>query len=540
MAKKSIGAVLTLKDNNFQTNMRKSIAGWDKFQSEAKKSKQAMADFERVRQRVGDGIGGMGGKLAGGAAGMVGVASAAGLAGKAINEASNMEGYRNTLDIVMKDTKKAAEIMAWAADFANNTPFETGPVVEATVKLQNYGLEAQKTLPAIGNMAGVMNKDIIQAVEAVADAQTGELERLKEFGITKAMIVEQGNKIMRGKEIVNSKGQITDQEAFNKALFSLMDERFKGGMDKQAGSFKGIMSTVTGVFSTSLAKMAGVSADGSIKAGSLFDTVKKKAKEAGDTLQKWQADGTIDRIGQDLTSAFNGGVKVVNEILGAFKFCKQHSDILIPALGGVVAGITAFKIIGAITMLTNAWKASTLAMTLAQGGLNAVMMANPVGLMVVGIGLLVAAGIYLYTHWDTVKKKAADLWTFVADSCKSGVNTVIRYTNLLIDGLNNIPGVSIAHVKEFEIGHNALGTNNWRGGLTWVGERGPELVNLPRGSKVFSNNKSTSMVTNSTRGKVQEKRPVQANFYINGTNLTIQEIMNQLVPEIELALANAG
>lgn len=35
---------------------------------------------------------------------------------------------------------------------------------------------------------------------------------------------------------------------------------------------------------------------------------------------------------------------------------------------------------------------------------------------------------------------------------------------------------------------NALGTNNWRGGLSWVGERGPELVNLPRGAQVIPNN----------------------------------------------------
>ena len=33
---------------------------------------------------------------------------------------------------------------------------------------------------------------------------------------------------------------------------------------------------------------------------------------------------------------------------------------------------------------------------------------------------------------------------------------------------------------------NAGGTENWRGGLTWVGEAGPELVNLPRGSQVLS------------------------------------------------------
>jgi len=38
-------------------------------------------------------------------------------------------------------------------------------------------------------------------------------------------------------------------------------------------------------------------------------------------------------------------------------------------------------------------------------------------------------------------------------------------------------------------GHNALGTDFWRGGATWVGERGPEIVNLPRGSQVIPNNR---------------------------------------------------
>ena len=37
---------------------------------------------------------------------------------------------------------------------------------------------------------------------------------------------------------------------------------------------------------------------------------------------------------------------------------------------------------------------------------------------------------------------------------------------------------------EGNFGHNAGGTENWRGGLTWIGEAGPELVDLPSGSKV--------------------------------------------------------
>ena len=35
-------------------------------------------------------------------------------------------------------------------------------------------------------------------------------------------------------------------------------------------------------------------------------------------------------------------------------------------------------------------------------------------------------------------------------------------------------------------GWNASGNDNWRGGLTWVGEAGPELVSLPRGSQILS------------------------------------------------------
>lgn len=34
------------------------------------------------------------------------------------------------------------------------------------------------------------------------------------------------------------------------------------------------------------------------------------------------------------------------------------------------------------------------------------------------------------------------------------------------------------------VGQNAAGTDYWRGGLTWVGEQGPELLNLPRGTSI--------------------------------------------------------
>ena len=45
------------------------------------------------------------------------------------------------------------------------------------------------------------------------------------------------------------------------------------------------------------------------------------------------------------------------------------------------------------------------------------------------------------------------------------------------------------------VGKNAAGDNHWKGGLTWVGEKGPELVDLPRGSRILPNKESVSLTS---------------------------------------------
>ena len=41
--------------------------------------------------------------------------------------------------------------------------------------------------------------------------------------------------------------------------------------------------------------------------------------------------------------------------------------------------------------------------------------------------------------------------------------------------------------------YNAAGTSDWRGGLTWVGEAGPELVRLPQHAQILSNQESRAL-----------------------------------------------
>jgi len=244
-----------------------------------------------------------------------------------------LESYRGTLNVVLKDQEKAAKMMKWATEFANSTPFETESIVEATVKLESYGLKAMDVLPRVGDMAGVMGKDLIQAVEAIADAQNGELERLKEFGITKKKIIEHGNKALGMADLVNKKGQITNQENFNKALFSLMETNFKGGMAQQASMQKGLMSTVTGVWKSGLATISGVKATGEIMDGSLFHMLKVNTESLVKILNQANSNGTFEMIGQKSAAFFRfigSGINFATAgMKKVFPYIKKGGKILV-------------------------------------------------------------------------------------------------------------------------------------------------------------------------------------------------------------------
>ena len=57
--------------------------------------------------------------------------------------------------------------------------------------------------------------------------------------------------------------------------------------------------------------------------------------------------------------------------------------------------------------------------------------------------------------------------------------------------------VTNASAVASNVARNASGTDSWKGGKTWVGEEGPEVVELPQGSRVIPNNKA-SQISNAT------------------------------------------
>lgn len=467
-----------------------------------------------------------------------------------LSEAMDLEGYRLQLETATKDTQKASEIMQYAINLANKTPFEGGELVEGAAKFETMGMAAQKWLPLAGDMAAATNKSFDQATEALIDAQNGELERLKEFGITKAKIVEQGEKMFAGVQLVNNKGQIVNQEKFNEALISLMQERFGGGMEKQATTMKGLWSTVTGVTKSALATITGIATDGSIRSGSALDMLKDKVQLLAGKLEEWQQNGTLDRIAQQFDQGLARGAELVGN---AFQWVLDHGDTIKRWVVGLGTALALVKVAQFASGVMNAVKT----VKLFASTVGAIVAANPVVLAIVAA---IAAISLLVANWDKVKAKAGELWDGIKtvfggikdsivgafNSAKEAVGSFFSWIGdklSALDGaIESVPVIGSIYrgikgagswVIDKVTGH-ATGTSYFPGGWTRVNERGGEIMRLPGGTQIIPHDVSRRMAGGTT---VQVYVTVQGN--VIGNQAYAESLGETIAQKLLRALRNS-
>ena len=89
-----------------------------------------------------------------------------------------------SLKTLTGSTKNASVAFRFIEEVAQRLPESVADVGTAFKKMTALGLEpSSAALISYGNTAAAMGKSLDQMIEAVADAATGEFERLKEFGI---------------------------------------------------------------------------------------------------------------------------------------------------------------------------------------------------------------------------------------------------------------------------------------------------------------------------------------------------------------------
>jgi hypothetical protein len=246
---------------------------------------------------AGKGIGSAGLSLAkfGGLAASAGLAMGAMVVSAITPSIAEFENLNASLTTSMGSASLAADKFKELQGFAATTPFQLAEVVEGFNKLKNMGLDPSiRSMQAYGNMSGAMGKSMNDMVEAVADAATGEFERLKEFGIRAAS---------EGDRVKFTFGGVTTEVGKNSAeiqkyLLELSESKFGGGMALQAQTLGGAMSNLTDGFQIFAARIGSAGVSGALK-GVIVDI----STATGGSMDFADAIGKV--LGGAITSSWN-------------------------------------------------------------------------------------------------------------------------------------------------------------------------------------------------------------------------------------------
>lgn len=150
-----------------------------------------------------------------------------------------------------------------------------------------------------------------------------------------------------------------------------------------------------------------------------------------------------ERMGLKMKAGFDTAMDVVVPTFNAIKdgigYIQENKEPLIAGLAGITAGFVSLKVISTVSGMMTLYQGSAFAATVATHGFNAALRANPIGLVVTGIGLLVAGGVALYRNWDTVKLKAGELWATAKEKfagIKSSVSDFVQPAIIWFDNLS--------------------------------------------------------------------------------------------------------
>lgn len=192
-------------------------------------------------------------------------------------------------------TKAAGEAMKALQSFAAKTPFSLQEVTEGFLKLRNLGLTpSERALESYGNTSAAMGKSLTQLVEAVADAATGEFERLKEFGIKSK---KQGDMVaftFQG-TTTKVKNSAADIEEY---LTKIGEVNFAGGMKLQADTLDGAISALGDTWSQTLVAFSQSGFGDGVRSGvmqlsdalvdlqAMFIAARGAADDEGDSINK--------------------------------------------------------------------------------------------------------------------------------------------------------------------------------------------------------------------------------------------------------------
>jgi len=539
------GAVFSIKDKDFRTQMRNNIKNTSDLKKNLKTATSDMRGFDNQSKKTGNSMASFAKKLAGVAGAYISIKAAVNTVRESIALASKNEEMLSKFGVVfgeLTDSVDAwanaqAEAMGRSRHDMKNYLAESQNMLVGMGATREEGAKLSKQIATLGiDLASFNNLADDDAIRNLQSAIMGNHEASKSLG---AVLNE--NTLATAMERMQIKGKFRDLDEVTK-----MQVRYQAIVDQSTDAM-GDAERTSGSYANQMKRFSAIVKDTKIMLGEAFlPTATKVAEKMNEWAKNVQSN--MPMIQEKIKTGI-GIARDVFEKLGiAINFVRENKEILIPVVAGLVTGITALKVISTISGMMKVLKATTLAQTYATGGLNAVMAANPFGLVAIGIAGLVTAGIALYRNWDTVKEIGLETWEALTGGITSFVEGATEQITKFTDGIkdtwestkNFLKNPIKGTVELFQDNKTSENVKSSVHGSHYSGLRRVPfdgyVAELHKDERVLTkqeaNNYNKSVNTNSSTSN--------NNFTINinATNKSTREIVNELIPELKMALGN--
>lgn len=276
------------------------------------------------------------------------------LGGYALSAAADFETLQSRLEVALGSSSAAEQTFKQIAGFTKDLAITTEDAAESYIKLKNLGLDPTiAALKSYGNTAAAQGKSINQLIEAVADASTGEFERLKEFGIKASKEGENVSFTFQGLSttIGNNAQEIQGY------LQNLGNTTFSGSLEAQANTFNGLVAIIKDNVRTTLAEFGKLELD-----------------------------------------AFKPLLTTINGLFDSIRELSPETKKFLVVFGGIAAAV------GPLLAL-----AGTILPAIGAGF---ALLTGPIGLIAAG---LTAIGVIIYKNWEPIKDTLRDLANYFID-----------------------------------------------------------------------------------------------------------------------------
>lgn len=414
MGAKDISKTLVLKDG-VTSVLSRIAASTVRYKKELKAlQKQGMETWQSIKNGV---------KSASAVVATTAAAAGAGLIGLGVQANASAETAEKSFNILLNSASAAKTMVSDLRKLAVESPFEFEGLQDSAKTLLGMGYAGKEIIPmlyTLGDSVAATGKGIdelkgialaLGQIKSKGKVSAEEMNQLAERGIPAwAMLAKEMGKSTAEIMKMSENGELFADTALPLIMKGLKD-RFGGSMKEMSDTFTYTLANI---------KETGIQMLGEVTKP-LFLAIKSDLQSIQQMMDSGAGKKWVDDLSNGLVKVYEGAKAVGQQIYSVSKFFVNNWSWIEPVVWGVVGAYTALQTTIAV-------------LTVKQLALNLAMSANPIGLVILAIGALIAIGVALWRNWDTVSLKLREGWNAMVDAAEWGANLYISYANTILRG----------------------------------------------------------------------------------------------------------